>query len=356
VFNFLILNTFDFFVYLLLDIMKKYLLPFFATLFLVPAFGQYRIDYGIRAGAANYLGDIGGKSDPRRDFIVDMHLPSTRWAVGAFYRKRKNKKLAWSATMDYIRIEGRDELTTYFPRRARNLRFKNDMVELSARGEFTLYYDSDLTNQGYFSPDMKIYVFGGLAGLYSNPKGFINEFAADYISREQGGSIQDYYGRWEKVRPWKTEGQDNTYSPVTFAIPTGIGMYFTYQKKWRFGMEYSWRITFTDYLDDISTQYPTEAKIEASAGSDATIAKGYVFHSFDDDLFVNDRSIDEGIPSTNFYSAGSPRGNNLNNDNYMTFQFYVSKIVKTKSNFYKSKYNWMTSKGRGGSRKGVIKF
>ncbi len=317
---------------------------------------QYKVDYGLRVGAANYLGDIGGKYTSRRDFVSDMHIPSTRWAIGGFYRKRRNKKIAWSGTFDYIRIQDKDELTTYFPRRARNLRFKNDMLEISGRGEFTLYYDSDLTNQGYFSPDMKIYVFAGLAGLYTNPKGYINEYAADYIVRKRGGSAADYYGDWYKVRKWKTEGQTNAYLPVTFAVPMGIGMYFTYMKKWRVGWEYSWRMTFTDYLDDISGTYPTQEQIAESAGSDKDIATGYVFYSYDENLFPNGRSVDDGIPATNFYTANSPRGNALNNDNYMTFQIYVSKILRTKSNFYKSKYNWMTTKGRGGSRKGVIKF
>jgi len=337
--------------------MKKSLIFISLSIALISTcLAQHKVDYGIRMGAANYLGDIGGKANSRRDFIADMHMPSTRWAVGGFYRKRKNKKISWSGTFDYIRIEGEDALTTYFPRRARNLKFRNDMLEVSARGEFTLYYDSDLTNMGLFSPDMKIYVFSGLAGLYSNPRGFINEYAADYIAREEGGSATDYYGQWVNVRRWKTEGQDNMYSPVTFALPSGIGMYFTYMKKWRFGWEYCWRLTFTDYLDDISTTYPTQERIETSSMAESNIVKGYVFHSYDESLFINGRSIEEGIPATNFFKEGSPRGNSQNNDNYMTFQVYVSKIVKTKSNFYKSKYNWMTSKGRGGARKGSIKF
>jgi hypothetical protein len=337
--------------------MKKVIFLFFLLLFSSELiFSQYKVDYGIRAGASNYLGDIGGKADPRKDFIADMHFPSTRWATGVFYRKRRSKKIAWSSTLDYIRIQDEDALTTYFPRRARNLKFKNDMVELAIRGEFTLFYDSDLTNMGYFSPDMKIYVFAGVAGLYSNPRGYINEYAADYIARKEGGSYLDYYGDWVNVRSWRTEGQEKPYSPVTFALPSGIGMYFTYMKKWRFGWEYAWRMTFTDYLDDISTTYPTSSQIKASAGDESNIATGYILYSFDESLFVNGRSVEDGIPQENFYYPGSPRGNSLNNDNYMTLQIYVSKLLKTKSNFYKSKYNWMTSKGRGGSRKGVIKF
>ena len=177
------------------------------VLFLLLAFAleqnasaQFKYDYGFRFGGANYLGDIGGKNLPRRDLVVDMHLPSTRWAVGAFIRKRKSKKLAFTGAFEYIRIQGTDQLSTYFPRRARNLTFKNDMLELSARAEYTLYYDSDLSNQGYFNPDMKIYVFGGVAGLFTNPKGLMNYYAAKNYNRATG---EDLEGEWISLRKYK---------------------------------------------------------------------------------------------------------------------------------------------------------
>ncbi len=325
------------------------------------ASAQFKYDYGFRFGAANYLGDIGGKNLPRRDLVVDMHLPSTRWAVGGFIRKRKNKRLAFTSTFDYIRIQGTDQLTTYFPRRARNLTFKNDMFELSARAEYTLYYDSDLSNQGYFNPDMKIYVFGGVAGLFTNPKGLMNSYAARNYSSRTG---EDLEGEWIALRKYRTEGQDNAYSSAAFAVPMGIGMYFTYMKKWRIGWEYSWRMTFTDYLDDISGVYPDPVIIQENNPDDFTLLDSYIYHSYDqsyigkkiDGTFIPAETNPNGIPPANFFTKGSPRGNPLNNDNYMTFQLYVSKVIRSKSNFYKSKYSWMRGRSGGGVRRAKIRF
>lgn len=335
---------------------KLFILFILCSLVVEDSFSQFKYDYGMRLGAANYLGDIGGKGLPRRDFVVDMHMPSTRWAVGGFIRKRKSKRIAYSATMDYLRIQDTDQLSTYFPRRARNLQFKNDMLELSARLEYTLYYDSDLSNQGYFNPDMKIYVFSGVAGLYTNPKGYINEYAAEYIGSATGNPAANYYDTWIPLRKYKTEGQDNAYSPFAVSIPMGIGMYFTYQKKWRVGWEYNWRLTFTDYLDDISKEYPTKQRIRETAGDiDAPIVSGYVFYSFDEEYIDSPMNVDN-IPSANFWYQNSPRGNPLNNDNYMTFQVYVSKVIRSKSNFYKSKYNWMRGRSGGGVKRANVRF
>jgi len=331
--------------------MRKFLLLFgFSIFFHLVSNAQFRYDYGYRLGAANYLGDIGGKNLPRRDFVVDMHMSSSRWATGAYIRRRKNKRFAWSATLDYLRIQDSDKLTTYFPRRARNLTFRNDMVELAGRAEYTLYYDSDLSNRGYFNPDMKIYIFGGIAGVYSNPKGYINSYAADYIASETGNPASDYYGKWYSLRKWGTEGQEKAYSPFNLAIPLGLGTYFTYNKTWRFGFEYCWRATFTDYLDDISGTYPDA--ITAANSSEIAIADGYVYHSYDESYVNSSSTNPDGIVAENFWVAGSPRGNPLNNDNYMTFQVYVGKIIRTKSNFYKSKYGFMKGRSGGGRRKG----
>ncbi len=330
------------------------------VLFLLLAFAleqnasaQFKYDYGFRFGGANYLGDIGGKNLPRRDLVVDMHLPSTRWAVGGFIRKRKNKKLAFTSTFDYIRIQGTDQLTTYFPRRARNLTFKNDMFELAARAEYTLYYNSDLSNQGYFNPDMKIYVFGGVAGLFTNPKGLMNYYAAQNYSRASG---EDLEGKWIALRKYRTEGQENVYSAAAIAVPMGIGMYFTYMKKWRIGWEYSWRMTFTDYLDDISGTFPDPTVIKAANPEEFQLVSSYLYHSFDEGYVGSSETNPTNIPETNFSTKGSPRGNPLNNDSYMTFQLYVSKVIRSKSNFYKSKYSWMRGRSGGGVRKAKIRF
>ena len=43
------------------------------------SYSQYLWDFGVHAGASNYLGEIGGKSDTRKDFISDIKLSKTQF-------------------------------------------------------------------------------------------------------------------------------------------------------------------------------------------------------------------------------------------------------------------------------------
>jgi hypothetical protein len=56
------------------------------------AFSQYTWDYGISIGAANYLGELGGKEKTRRNFIFDLKLSQTRTAIGGFARYQNDFK------------------------------------------------------------------------------------------------------------------------------------------------------------------------------------------------------------------------------------------------------------------------
>ena len=64
----------------------RLVLTTFFSLILLLGSSQYNFDYGIKLGATNYLGDIGGQEKTRRDFIMDMKLSQTRWVVGGYAR------------------------------------------------------------------------------------------------------------------------------------------------------------------------------------------------------------------------------------------------------------------------------
>jgi hypothetical protein len=181
----------------------------------------------------------------------------------------------------------------------------------------------------------------------------MNYYAAQNYLQESG---EDLEGKWIALRKYRTEGQDNVYSAAAIAVPMGIGMYFTYMKKWRIGWEYSWRMTFTDYLDDISGSIPDRKVVTAANPEDFQLLSSYLYHSFDEGYVESSETNPTNIPGTNFSTKGSPRGNPLNNDNYMTFQLYVGKVIRSKSNFYKSKYSWMRGRSGGGVRKAKIRF
>lgn len=298
---------------------------------------QYAWDVGLHLGGANYLGEMGGKDQPRRDFVWDMKIGQTRWAVGGFARRKINRLISVNAGLLYMRIQGADELSTYRPRRGRNLNFRNDMFELYLRPEFTIYQDNDLGGRGRYRLDFRLFGYAGIAAFYHNPKGQLN--------RE---------GEFYALQPLNTELAD--YSTVGVSVPVGIGFHFTQRRRHRFGWDLGWRTTFTDYLDDASTVYADPNLLPGGpSGIAAQMAdqSGFAY------------ALDPTLPDPNNYgyytSAGnSPdkaniRGDPTHNDSYLTMTFTYSYVLRGQSNFYRQRYNWIRGNKRVG-RKSRAKF
>lgn len=311
---------------------------------------QYKWEYGLKLGGSNYLGDIGGQAGIGRDFVPwDMHLRQTNIALSAYGRYKASKRLALSADFTYLQIKDADFHSTNPARVARNLNFRNRMLELGLKGEFTVFYDNDVGGKGYYNPDFRLYVFGGLSVFKHNPQG--------QILYAETGDIDPVV--WHDLRGWRTEGQDEEYGKYGLAIPAGVGLYFTFNKEWRIGWEISYRTTFTDYLDDLSTTYGDPALIAERLGGDTDEAALAVAFSSQTNQAVID-AIDDPLNSGSIYDhqydpdTPTKRGDSSQNDGYVTSQFTVGKVIRGSSNFYRKKYSWL--RNRTGSRKSRAKF
>ncbi|MCB0792905.1 MAG: hypothetical protein KDB97_14150, partial [Flavobacteriales bacterium] len=181
----------------------------------IGAEAQYAWDIGIHAGGSNYLGEMGGKEQTRRDFIWDLKLSQTRWTLGVFGRRKLNRSFSLNAGLMYLRIQGADALSTNAPRVGRNLNFRNDMFELYVRPEFTIFQDNDVGGRGRYRTDFRLFLYAGGALFYHAPKGQINRQGSFYDLRSQ-----------------TTEGV--SYSNLGFAVPIGLGFHFTKNRRHRF--------------------------------------------------------------------------------------------------------------------------
>jgi hypothetical protein len=227
----------------------------------------------------------------------------------------------------YMRIQGADALSTYRPRAGRNLNFRNDMLELYVRPEFTIFQDNDLGGRGRYKTDFRLFGYVGIAALYHNPKGQINRT-----------------GEFFALQPLQTELVD--YSRLSVAVPAGIGFHFTKKRRHRFGWDLGWRTTFTDYLDDVSTVYADPAALPGGVGGDAAQLANQT-------LFVY--TLDPTLPHPNNYAPGAIRGDPTRNDSYLTMTFTYSYVLRGSSNFYRQRYNWIRGTKRVG-RKSRAKF
>ena len=267
---------------------------------------QFKWEVGFLAGASNYQGELSGKNKPRGDFVSDINLRQTRWDVGGFVRHKISSSYSIRATFHYLRITGADSLSTYPNYYYRNLHFRNNIAEFSTQLEYNFFRHND----NYFKKkkvNWSVYRFLGFGIYYHNP--------------EAKSPID---GKWYALQPLGTEGQgriDGTkkYNRLQFCVPVGLGVNFTLSKIFRFGFEFSYRFTFTDYLDDVSATYP-----------DPSI--------FDNDPFAANFSnpSKSGAPQ-NLYINGSPRGEPKNKDNYMTTQITVSYVLRSHTKYYQRK-------------------
>jgi hypothetical protein len=280
------------------------------VLLTLPIFGfsqYYAMDYGILAGSSQYLGEFGGKEKEARPFIMDMKMGQTRYAMGGFYRYRFIDKVGVNIQMNWIRLKGADNLSTNNERVGRNLSFRNDIFELSTRLEYYFYHVNDVGHTGRYQLDFRAYGFLGAGVFYNNPR-----------------ASHDSWGGYNRLRPLQTEGVK--YGVIQPSIPFGVGAFYTYKKNHRLGWEFGVRKTFTDYIDDASTSY-----VEQTEG---TMAYDYANRY--------DASTGTTIGAEQ-YGAGSPRGNQENNDWYMTTQFSYSYVLRGKRSFRKKQHKYLYS-------------
>jgi hypothetical protein len=128
---------------------------------------------------------------------------------------------------------------------ARNLDFKSQLVELAATYEVNFFKYSLISSRGtkeskHWTP----YVFMGLSLFYYKPYTKLN--GEKYILESIGTE-----GQKSANNPSRNRGYDN----YAIAIPYGIGVKIGLSQNWALNIEASSRITFSDYIDDVSNNY-----------------------------------------------------------------------------------------------------
>lgn len=274
---------------------------------------QWLWDYGIAVGASNYLGDIGGKEQSRRDFISDIKLAKSRWNVGGFARYKWRPRLSLKLAVDYLRLEGDDKLSLNPGRHFRNFNFRNDIYDAALTGEYFFFEDNDLGNTYRYRNGFRAYIFGGIGAFFHNPKTL-------------------YRNEWVALQPLATEGY--LYKKLVANIPMGIGFYFTFNKKNRFGFEMNYRKTFTDYIDDISGNYP------ADPGDEYT--RGLIMRKYE----LDTKTVNDNPGAFLSHDWGMKRGDNTNKDSYLTVSLSYSRVIRGKASFYRVRNTGFFSKKR----------
>lgn len=200
--------------------------------------------------AGNYFGDLAPVSKR-----ASTDFSFTRPGFGVFGGYKVNHSLGIRAGLNWVRVFGDDastdpSVTENIGRYARNLSFRNDIKEFQVGLEVFLLPNYGGPNQRL---PLNVYIFLGGAVFHHEPQGKVPDF------NYQTGGINstdpiDQAGEWVKLRPLETEGV--SYSNIEFSIPIAVGAHIRIPgTPFNAGIEMGIRYLFTDYIDDVSTNY-----------------------------------------------------------------------------------------------------
>jgi hypothetical protein len=279
---------------------------------------RYRYEIIANLGVSNFLGDLGGANQIGTHYFKDLEFSQTRFAGGIGLRYKFTQRLAMRWNFNYGTVAGSDALTLDPARENRNLSFRSRIYELSGNFEAAFLKDKGghryklhniIGDKGY---EIYSYVFIGLAFFHYNPQ-------AMYVD-----------GKYYDLQPLGTEGEGIAagvplYSLWQFSIPIGIGFKYSFDKQWGIGLEYGIRKTFTDYIDDVSTNYYNPAAIAQANGPIAAA--------------LSNRTNELGpFGHPSWTLPGEQRGQPAYKDSYMFLMINVNYKIKRKkqNNFFQT--------------------
>jgi hypothetical protein len=238
-------------------------------------------EIGISGGGSQYFGDLNDR----------YGLKTINPAYGLYARKHLNQYISLRMGAYYTKVDYSDKLNLDLYQRQRNLDFTSEIIEASFQAEFNFF--RFVTGDPYhrFTPFLTM----GLGGFLYDP-------------------YTTYGGNKYYLRPLGTEGQnagyeDRKYTNFSPCVPLGVGAKFWVVGGINLTLEVVDRLTFTDYLDDVSSTY---------VGIDKFSLKPK-----DPSRALQDRSV-ELNPNNALGRTGKQRGNSATRDQYLMCLFSVS--------------------------------
>jgi Domain of unknown function (DUF6089) len=230
---------------------------------LCPLLAQAQWNVNVFGGFANYIGDLQSKV---------YTTQQSNGAFGAGLQYDLNGHFSILGNGNFGRISAADGYSNQADLRARNLNFESKIYE----GNLLLEYNLLDLRTHRLTP----YVFGGIALFHFNPYAY------------------DTTGKKVYLRGLSTEGEGlpgykKEYSLFQLSIPFGGGIKFRVSDRVVLAYEIGMRKTFTDYLDDVSGPYISQATLLAAKGPEAV------------EMAYRGNELKDGAP---YPTAGSPRG------------------------------------------------
>jgi Domain of unknown function (DUF6089) len=230
---------------------------------LCPLLAHAQWNVNLFGGFANYIGDLQSKV---------YTTQQSNGAFGAGLQYDLNDHFSILGNGSFGRISAADGYSNQADLRARNLNFESKIYEGNLLLEYNLF--------DIHSHKLTPYVFAGAALFHFNPYAY------------------DTTGKKVYLRSLSTEGEGlpgykKEYSLFQLSIPFGGGIKFRISDRVVLAYEIGMRKTFTDYLDDVSGPYISQATLLAAKGPEAV------------EMAYRGNELKEGAA---YPAAGTPRG------------------------------------------------
>ena len=206
-----------------------------------------KVEVGLGLGPLVFLGDLGGARGLGKTFIKDIDYPLIKLSKGLFVGVAPTEWLGFRLAVNTGMLEGDDKLAPNKGgdevfRLERNLNFRTKLLEGYAAVEF--YPSVFLEQYDDLKGKLRPYGIIGVGVYHFNPQ------------------TQDNSGNWVALQPLHTEGQGfpeypdrKNYKLTQMELPMGFGFKYYLKENMFIGLEVLHRKLFTDYVDDVSTDY-----------------------------------------------------------------------------------------------------
>lgn len=265
------------------------------------------LDLGIFLGGSNYTGELTA--------FKMFEKQGTHFAAGLLTRYNMGNRLTLKISATRGSISGYDEwYSDKTENRMRNLHFKSILWDFTGGVDINLRMLDRRQAKGFVP-----YVTTGISVFKFNPQAqFFYNAASPHNTGTNGyTTLAGRNGEWVNLQPLSTEGQQTAeyndlkrYPLTQLAVPVGLGLKCYMNRSWMIALEYGVRVTFTDYLDDVSGTYAKPFFIESQYGPIASAMAD---------------------PGPILHDAGTARGNSKNKDRYSIFGVSVTyRLVTSK--------------------------
>jgi hypothetical protein len=301
----------------------------------------YPFEVGVQLGTAMFLGDLGGQSGIGRPFLRDSDFKAIRPNFGIYGRWNPSPYFSARLDLGFLMLKGDDNLASDGTRGG----FSGTDPNTGGGDDAWFRYYRQLNFrsrvfEGSISAEIIPYNFelGGGYQSYSvlSPYGFIGIGIFNF--RPQGNTPD---GAWVDLKPLKTEGQGFVpgrldYKLTQLNIPLGLGLKWSYNDQWAMCVEVNHRLTFTDYIDDLSTDYiDPKLFIDNMPVDQARLAIAMSRRSIEIDpgstVTYNGVTFNTGGVNARVSNPSEQRGDPKDNDSYYTITLRFSYFIDPSS-------------------------